>query len=169
MSLLPFFEWLAQTRASVAMAESVWAFPIVESVHVLGLCLFVGLATIIDLRLLSLILRDVPVSDLMKRLLPWVTVGFVIMVISGVLTFLNAPVRYYENIFFRIKFTALLIAGANAWYFHSGVWVKVSQWDRNAVTPFRARLAGAVSLALWGCIVVAGRMIAYNWFDKVPK
>ena len=36
-------------------------YPIVESIHVLALCLFVGLATIFDLRLLGLILREVPV------------------------------------------------------------------------------------------------------------
>lgn len=169
MSLLSFFEWLAQTRASVAMAESVWAFPIVESVHVLTLCLFLGMAVILDLRLLSLVMRDVSVSEVATRLLPWTTAGFVVMIISGVLTFLNAPVRYYENIFFRIKAVALLLAGLNVWVFHSGIWLKVSDWERDAVTPFRARLAGILSLVLWACIVVTGRMIAYNWFDKVAK
>src|SRR5450432_1816658 len=109
MSLHIFFEWLAQTRASVAMAESVWAFPIVESIHVLTLCLFLGTATMLDLRLLSLLMREVPVSEVAKRLLPWTTTGFAVMVISGVLTFLNAPVRYYDNIFFRIKIAALLL------------------------------------------------------------
>src|SRR5229473_7720311 len=99
MSLLGLFQWIAQTRASVAMAESVWAFPIVESVHVLALCLFLGMATILDLRLLSLVMRDLPVSEVVTRLLPWTAAGFAVMVISGVLTFLNAPVRYYENIF----------------------------------------------------------------------
>ncbi|MEO5742538.1 MAG: hypothetical protein ABIS29_18285, partial [Vicinamibacterales bacterium] len=38
-------------------------------------------------------------------------------------------------------------------------------WDLDPVLPRRARMAGAVSLALWAGIVVAGRMIAYNWFD----
>jgi len=169
VSLLAFFEWLAQTRASVAMAQSVWAFPIVESIHVLALCLFLGMATILDFRLLGLVMRDLPVSEVVTRLLPWTAAGFAVMVISGVLTFLNAPVRYYENIFFRIKLVALLLAGLNVWVFHSGIWLKVSDWDLDAVAPFRARLAGVLSLVLWACIVVAGRMIAYNWFDKVSK
>ena len=151
------------------MAESVWAFPIVESIHVLALCLFLGMATILDFRLLGLVMRDLPVSEVVTRLLPWTAAGFAVMVISGVLTFLNAPVRYYENIFFRIKLVALLLAGLNVWVFHSGIWLKVSDWDLDAVAPFRARLAGVLSLVLWACIVVAGRMIAYNWFDKVAK
>jgi hypothetical protein len=169
MSLLGLFQWLAQTRASVAMAESVWAFPVVESVHVLALCLFLGMATILDLRLLGFVMRDLPVSEVATRLLPWTMAGFVVMVVSGVLTFLNAPVRYYENIFFRIKIAALVLAGLNAWVFHAGIWRKVTAWDRDAVAPFRARLAGGLSLVLWACIVVSGRMIAYNWFDKVAK
>ena len=151
------------------MAQSVWAFPIVESIHVLALCLFLGMATILDFRLLGLVMRDLPVSEVVTRLLPWTAAGFAVMVISGVLTFLNAPVRYYENIFFRIKLVALLLAGLNVWVFHSGIWLKVSDWDLDAVAPFRARLAGVLSLVLWACIVVAGRMIAYNWFDKVAK
>jgi len=169
VSLLGLFQWLAETRASVAMAESLWAFPIVESVHVLALCLFLGMATILDLRLLGLVMRDLRVSEVVTRLLPWTAAGFAVMVISGALTFLNAPVRYYENIFFRIKMVALLLAGLNVWVFHSGIWLEVSDWDRDAVAPFRARLAGVLSLVLWACIVVAGRMIAYNWFDKVAN
>jgi hypothetical protein len=41
----------------------------------------------------------------------------------------------------------------------------VFEWDLHAIPPKRARLAGALSLTLWACIIVSGRMIAYNWFD----
>jgi len=109
------------------------------------------------------------VSEVANRLLPWTAAGFVLMLASGALTFLNAPVRYYENIFFRIKMAALVLAGLNAWVFHAGIWRKVAAWDRDAVTPFRARLAAGLSLFLWACIIVAGRMIAYNWFNKAVK
>jgi hypothetical protein len=169
MSLLSVFEWLAHTRVSVAMTESIWAFPIVESIHVLSLCLFLGMTTILDLRLLSLVMRDLTVFEVANRLLPWTAVGFVLMVVSGALTFLNAPVRYYENVFFRIKVAALLLAGLNVWVFHAGIWRTVATWDRDAVAPFRARLAAGLSLFLWATIVVAGRMIAYNWFNKVAR
>ena len=70
MSLLAFCEWLAATNGSIALHESLYMYPIVESIHVLALCLFVGLATIFDLRLLGLILRRVPVSQVMGRTLP---------------------------------------------------------------------------------------------------
>jgi hypothetical protein len=98
--------------------------------------------------------------------MPWMWAGAVIMVISGIFTFLNDPVRYYTNIFFRVKAVMLVLALINAWVFQTGIFRKVVQWDRERRTPLHARLAGVASLMLWTGIVVAGRMIAYNWFDK---
>jgi hypothetical protein len=46
------------------------------------------------------------------------------------------------------------------------VYRKVAEWNLDTVPPIRARLAGGLSLLFWASIVVAGRMIAYNWFDK---
>ncbi len=168
MSLLSFIQWLETTRASVGFHESIWSFPIVESVHVLSLVLFLGMAALTDLRLLGISFKKVPVSDLMARLLPWTWAGAVLMVVSGVVLFLNTPVRYYTNIFLRVKFVMLFLAIVNAWVFPSGIYRKIAKWDLEMPTPRYARFAGAVSLVLWGAIVVAGRMIAYNWFDKHP-
>jgi Family of unknown function (DUF6644) len=143
-------------------------YPIVESVHVLTLCLFLGLVVIIDLRLVGVTMGGTPASEVIGRLEPWATVGFVVMVISGSLLFYAIPVKAYLNIFFRVKVLFLLLAGANTAVFHRTIFRRVGKWDLAPVPPLRARLTGAVSLFLWAGIVVAGRMIAYNWFDKQP-
>jgi hypothetical protein len=165
MSLLSFVEWLARTRWSIALHESLYVYPLVESTHVLTLGLFVGLTIILDLRLLGLVCRRVPVSDVTGRLLPWTKVGFAVMVVTGTLLFYAIPVRTYQSIFFRVKVAMLLLAGLNVWLFHSRVERRVADWDLAPVTPLAARFAAVVSLVLWAGIVVAGRMIAYNWFD----
>ena len=100
-----------------------------------------------------------------RRLLPWTRVGFVIMVVTGFLLFYAIPVRSYQNIFFRVKVVLLLLAGLNAFLFHSGIFKRVASWDRAIPPPPRARFAGGASLLLWATIIFAGRMIAYNWFD----
>lgn len=166
MSLLAFCEWLANTPASIALHESTWAYPVIESVHVLTLCLFLGTAVMLDLRLVGIAMQKVPVSEIYERLLPWTIAGFAVMVISGALLFYGIPVRTYQNIFFRVKVVLLLLAGLNALVFHSTVYRKIAEWDREPVPPRRARISGALSLLFWTCIVIAGRMIAYNWFDK---
>lgn len=161
-----FCQWLASTPGSIALHESIWVYPIVESVHVLTLCLFLGLVMLIDLRLLGITMLKTPASEVVGRLEPWTLVGFIIMVISGSLLFYAIPVKTYLNIFFRLKVVFLVLAGTNTGIFHIGVFRKIDRWNSDRVPPFQARLAGAVSLLLWAGIVVCGRMIAYNWFDR---
>jgi O-antigen/teichoic acid export membrane protein len=93
-------------------------------------------------------------------------VGAVVMVVSGIFVFLNDPIRYYNNIFFRIKAVMLVLAVLNAWVFQNGTFRRIADWDRGARAPATARMAGLASIVLWAGIVIAGRMIAYNWFDK---
>lgn len=165
MSLQSFCEWLANTPGSIALHESLWMYPIVESTHVLTMTLFLGMTVMLDLRLLSVTMRRVPVSQVAGRLLPWARAGFVVMVVSGALLFYAIPVRTLHSVFFRVKLVMLILAGLNVWVFHSTVFRSVAEWDLNPIVPRRARMAGAVSLVLWAGIVVAGRMIAYNWLD----
>jgi hypothetical protein len=160
-----FAQWLATTSGSIALRESIFMYPLVESIHVLTLCLFVGLAAVLDLRLMGVTLKRVPVSEVARRLLPWMAVGFTIMVVTGGLLFYAIPVRSYHSVWFRTKVILLVLAGLNAWVFHARIWRSVTAWDLDPVTPKAARVAGAASLLLWAGIIVTGRMIAYNWFD----
>jgi len=166
MSLHNLMQWMADTEWSVGLHESRYAYSIIESIHVWTLCVFVGFAVLLDLRLLGITLKRVPVSQLTTRLLPWTKAAFVVMVISGILLFYAIPLRTYHNVFFRAKAVFLLLAGLNAWLFHTGpTFRRLGEWDTSPLTPGAARRAGAFSLALWAAIVFSGRMIAYNWFD----
>jgi hypothetical protein len=166
MSLLGFCQWLASTDGSVALHESIWAYPIVESLHVLTLCLFLGLTVMLDLRLLGVTMIGTPASEVEGRLLPWTIAGFAVMVATGALLFYAIPVKTYLNVFFRIKVAFLVLSGVNVAVFQRTISRSMDRWDADPVPPWRARLAGGISLVLWAGIVVAGRMIAYNWFDK---
>lgn len=157
-------EWLAASEWSIGLHESQYAYAVVESIHVWALCLFVGFAVLLDLRLVGAVFRAVPVTQMVNRILPWTRLGFVVMVVSGVLLFYAIPVRTYHNVFFRLKAVLLILAGANAFLFHRGIYRQIEGWDLSS-PPRRARLAGICSLALWAAVVFSGRLIAYNWFD----
>jgi hypothetical protein len=162
MSILQICEWIANTSVSVGIRESIWTYPIIESVHVLGLTLFLGLLLLWDTRLLGFVLRRVPVSALWRQLFPWIAFGAIIITISGTLLFWSDPVKFYGNIFFRTKVVALVLAAANALAYHLGIERRLVQWD-TASTPRAAKIAGATSIAIWAVVVVVGRLIAYNW------
>ena len=166
VSLFRLFEWLGNTPWSVALHESRYAFLVVLTVHVLTLAVFVGTAMMIDLRLLGVTMRRVPVSEVMERLVPWSGAGLLLMLTSGALLFYAAPLVRYQNIFFRLKMAALVLALLNAWLFRRTVYRRIADWDRDPVPPRQARLAGALSLVLWVIIITAGRMMAYQdyWF-----
>lgn len=136
--------------------------------HVLTLFVFAGLAAIIDLRLLGYALKRVPASEIVGRLVPWATGGFIVMVLSGSLLFFSSPLDRYENLFFRAKLLCLLLAGLNVVVFHRTAYVRVAGWDLDGVPPQAARLAGGIGLLLWICVIVLGRMMAYQdyWFGS---
>lgn len=165
MSPLDFFGWLADSPWSVELHESQYAYSIIESLHVWALAVFFGSVVMFDLRLMGLVLRKVPASEVVGRTLPLAIAAFIVMVISGSLLFYAIPLRSYQNIFFRTKMLLLLLAGLNVWLFHSRIYPRVVTWDLDAVPPRAARVAGTVSLVLWIGIMFSGRMIAYNWFD----
>lgn len=165
MSLLAFCKWLDATGGSTALRESLFMYPLVESSHVLFLLLFVGLALVWDLRLLGLMLTSVTVTEMSERILPWVRAGFVVMVVTGVLLFYAIPIRTYQSLWFRAKVIFLILAAINIWYFHAKVLPNAAAWDSDAKLPWEARRAGLASIVLWALIIIAGRFIAYNWFD----
>ena len=70
--------------------------------------------------------------------------------------------RLYLNTAFRLKLALLILAFVNMLTFHLTIYRGVAHWDRNAVVPVRARVAGAISLALWFSLLTAGRAIGYT-------
>lgn len=160
-SLQAFCQWVNDLPPSVALAESEWAFPIVESVHVLAITLMAGTVALVDLRLLGLAFRRVRVSDIAGQLLPLTWVGFVIMLLSGVALFGSEAAKLYESTAFRLKLVLLILAGLNPLIFHFTIYRSVAIWDEAPVIPFRAKLSAATSLSLWTAVIVCGRMIAY--------
>jgi hypothetical protein len=162
MSVLGFLEWLHDTRYSVILRESPWGEPIVESLHVLTLTLFLGFAFLLDLRLLGVTLRRRRASEVLGQLNPWLGAGFTVMIATGVLLFYSDPVAFYQNTFFRVKMLLLALAILNIWIFNRMVGRGIASWDWDALPPRGARMAAILSLVLWAAIIAAGRAIAYT-------
>jgi hypothetical protein len=158
-----FLQWLASTGFSTTMRESTWAEPIVETVHVLTLTIFLGFAILLDLRLLGLGLRRKRVSEVLAQFNPWLFGGFAVMVLTGTLLFCGDPVSFYNTRppFFKAKMIMLVLAGLNVMIFNVGIGRKVAEWDAFSKTPLAAKAAGIISIVLWILIVAAGRAIAY--------
>jgi hypothetical protein len=141
--------------------ESNNAFPIIETVHVLSISLLFGTIAVLDLRMLGLVLRPLPVTRVARNVLPLTWCGFVVSLVSGFLLFWAEAAKNYPNPAFRAKMLLLLLAGLNPLIFHTGVYRRVQQWEALELSPWRARSAAIASLTLWSGIIIAGRAIAY--------
>ena len=157
--LLDFANWLNDTSLSVALREGYYSFPIIETIHILGLGFSVGLIMWLDLRLLGFAMRRRPVSDVIVQLEPWAIGGFAVMFVSGLLLLLAEPLKCYTTLAFRLKAGMLVLAGLNVLYFHKRLGRDRKQWD--LVMPWQAKMVGLLSLVLWLAIVIAGRWTAY--------
>lgn len=159
--ILGICQWLEQTLVGTSIRESLWLFPIIETVHIFGIILLVGATSILDLRLMGLTFRDESVSKIAGRFIPWALAGFIIQIITGLLLFSSEATKMYGNLGFQIKMILIAVAGINALVFHSVAYQSVGKWDNDPVAPLSARAAGLVSILLWFGIVAAGRWIAY--------
>jgi hypothetical protein len=155
---------LADTPWSIALHESLYMYAITESTHVMSIMLFVGTIAMVDLRLLGISYTKVPVSQMLSKILPWTIAGFVLLVITGSMLFLAIPIRTYHSIWFRLKCLMILIAAINIAVFTFKVERDKAVWDLGPV-PRKSKVCAVISLSAWACVIVFGRLIAYNWFD----
>lgn len=160
-TLYLFCQWLNNSALGMAVHNSAWQFPVIETIHLFGLILLVGSTSILDLRMLGVAFKEGAVSKIAHRCLPWTWAGFGIQVITGFLLFSSEAVRMYGNEAFRLKMLMIALAGVNALVFHVVAYKSVGKWEHDPVAPLSARFAGTLSIVLWFGIVAAGRWIAY--------
>ena len=164
MSLFEIGQWLEATAMSTWVRESLYGFPIVVAVHILGLTVSVGTVIWLDLRLLGVSMLTIPVSHVYRRLMPWTLTGFAVMFMSGSVLFTAYATAAYGNLYFRIKVAALLLAGVNALVYHRVTKRQISRWDEARHPSGPARMAGLVSIVVWVVVILAGRMMSYTMF-----
>ena len=104
--------WLVATieaHSPVAtLMQTHWAWPVVESLHFIGLCLLVGAIGSFDLRLLG-VARRVPIAAV-HRFIPWGIAGFVLNACTGLMFVLTEPDQYIYNPSFQFKVLFIMIA-----------------------------------------------------------
>jgi hypothetical protein len=137
-------------------------FPLIESVHVVAICLVVGSILVVDLRLLGLASVHRSVSRVTSGILPLTWSAFAIAVTSGFLLFISNATKYLGNGYFVAKIFLICAAGLNMAIFHGISAKDLPQWEKEKRLPLPARLAGGLSILLWVSVVTCGRWIGFT-------
>ena len=157
MSVLEFCRWVQYSAPLVAMRASPWLFPVIATIHLMGLALIGGAVLVVDLRLLGLGLQSQPVAGLARDAERWLLRGLLVMVSTGILLFMCFATKYYYLTFFWVKMAALLLVIV----FTQSVRRRVAMANEADVSPVRSKLVALVSLSLWTIVAVGGRYIGF--------
>jgi hypothetical protein len=159
----PYQTWIVQTLSGFPTVASVmsttWGWPIVESIHFVGLTLLFGTIAAWDLRLIGMATR-VPVAAF-HRLVPFAVLGFGVNAASGSMFLMTQPSQYIYNPAFHIKLLFMALAGLNVLLFYSTLFRRLDALPPGAAPPHAARVVGAVSLACWTAVIICGRLITF--------
>jgi len=156
--------WELWIRATVlhqfVQDNGAWLWPLLESLHFLGLSLLFGTIGVFDLRVLG-VGRAIPPGAL-HRLIPIGIAGYAVNVLTGIIFFTGFPEQYFYNSAFWWKGTFMAIAGVNvAAFYLTASFREVKLLPAGADAPFRAKLIAGTSLGAWCAVLICGRLLTF--------
>jgi hypothetical protein len=156
MPLLDFAQWIQATQIPTALRMSTYVYPVILTLHLVGIAFFGGMIFLTNLRLFGAILRKIPASKVIQSLRNAKRTGFLIVATCGLLMASSKAEEYYYNWLFWTKMSLLALLAVHGWVFGKSVYHTAGE-----PLPSRAKLAAAISLLLWTGVMIAGRGIGY--------
>ena len=158
MDLLPIFQSIEDSGVGRAVRESVWAFAVIESIHLIALTMMGGAALLVDLRLLNLGLRQRPTAELAADASRFFNAGLIVLIISGWGLFASEAVKCYYSSAFTVKIATLVVAPIFAYAFRN----RVCRAAEGHFSGGTRALVAITSMALWFVVAAAGRWIGFS-------
>ncbi len=161
-TLIGFCSWLESTAPSQVVQNVGWIIPTVQTVHILCVAIVFSSAVLVDLRLLRLLGRDVPLPAVARRYLPTTWPVLLVLLITGSILIVGEPRRSLLNSTFYIKMALLAVAIVMTLGLQRSLRASPNFWELTAARRAAAGMAAAASMLVWCGIIFAGRWIAYT-------
>ena len=156
---MAFVDWVENTALSIWMVDSIWAYPIVLSTHAVGISIVVGTIVIVDLRILGFASK-IPLNSFGRLfIVSWI--GVALNFLSGVALFTADPAQFLYHPVFWIKIGLIIVGAVLVYVLWREVKPDEEKPDENSEASARTKSIALMSLILWACVIVAGRLIAY--------
>lgn len=162
MQIDAFLKVIEASRFATTIRDSIWMFPIIESIHVISFTMVVGTIAVIDLRLLGLASTQRSFQRMASEILKWTWAAFASTVATGLTMFSTNATIYYHNAFFRTKMLLLVLAGLNMLAFEMTAGRTVNHWEKARSAPPAGKAVAILSLTLWIGIIFMGRIIGFT-------
>ena len=153
-----FAEWLSTTAPSVAIQSRFWFIRLLQATHLIAAGVTSVSGLMIALRVLGLQRADEPFAAVWARFAPWLAVSFALMLLTGIAQTLGDPVREFTSFSYWLKLALVFCCAVGTLLLGRTAW----RAPPAATSSFAAKLVAAGLIALLLCIVLLGRMIAYD-------
>ncbi|HUF73971.1 MAG TPA: hypothetical protein VMR74_13860 [Gammaproteobacteria bacterium] len=154
-----FLERLEQTAYAQWILTSAVGWPLMLSLHALGLAIIVGVVFSLNLRMYGFF-RVLPYTSL-RGLMGIGWIGIILNIFTGVSVFLTRPVGYMASNPFRVKILCIVLGIVVLVYTRKMLAREAASWDASGAAPPIATWLATASLFFWIVAVVSGRLIAY--------
>ena len=158
MSLLHYFEALEAGPIGVFVKDKAATFAIIEAVHLMALALLGAAVLSVDLRLLNLVMRDVPSNTVTDQAHRWFKLALVVLLITGFFMLAGVATKCYHNPFYWTKMTALGIGIV----FVFAIRAPLLRKDHSQLNPMTLKLMALASMAIWFVVASSGRWIGFS-------
>jgi hypothetical protein len=142
---------------SQAYRESTWLFAVTQSLHLVAITTFIGAIMIVDLRLLGwgpVRQSRASIARSAQKILLWAGLA---VLMTGIPQFTANALSYSRSPVFVFKMCLL----AATVVFTATLRRRVALADEGSVPSWVPKAVGVVSLALWLCVTISGRLIVY--------
>jgi len=153
-----FFDWLDTSMLADFSKSYGGVFAMVQTVHLAAMAMLGGMILVSDLRLLNLVLGDVPADIVLANTQKWINYALVAIILSGVFMMSAVAIKLYYNTFFWSKMTGLLMGLG----FVYGIKGPMLKHGFDEFRPWILKLVGIASLLIWFSVAASGRWIGFS-------
>ena len=163
-AILNFANWLSQSSLSMwIQTHNEWVIPTIQSIHIVAIGVVLSSVLMIDLRILGLSGHDQTLSETNKRFGPWLSGALGVLLVTGVLMVIGEPVRELLSLSFWVKMGLVATGTIIAAVFQMTLKRNELHWEKTLVNRRSVKSLAILTLLIWVCIVILGRLIAYDY------
>lgn len=158
MDLLPFFTWLENSTLGDLAKSSGGVYAVAQSFHLMSMAMLGGTVLVTDLRLLDVLLRDVPSNTVTNNADKWFNIALIGVAVTGVFMVAGVATKTYYNAFYWAKMVALLVGVVFVFALKRPLLRK----DHAQIPPWLLKLLAVASLMVWFTVAACGRWIGFS-------
>lgn len=159
MDIFPFFQWLDTSLLADISKAYGGVFAVVQMFHLLGLAVMGGTVLLSDLRLLGVVMTDVPSQVVVENTHKWFGISLAVLILSGIFMASAVSLKLYYNEAFWAKMTGL---GLGILFVYVIRWPLLSRFDHDSINPWALRVTALCSITIWFTVAASGRWIGFS-------